>query len=314
MKKFFNKLPCYRDIQHLWFLYTRCNYQQGNLFLYYRFWVNAQLRRLTKVLSKPVNTKEYTLHILSGHRDVNQLIWALASWYQATSEAPLVYIHDDGTFTARDVQLIRKFFPESVIVDYQTATNAMPAWLQDFPLSWKLRMESGIPYALKVFDPYFISPGQNVMMLDTDILWFRQPTDLVHAIYNYTCPIFWQDERPAQFFFQNGESLREDLLYYNSGLVYYHKHDVDFAILEEYLQRRGNMYDPWFGFCDQPALAYMFGQYGKVFLLPTDRYLCKGKLTDQTVSFHYLGSRRAMFWVKGVRYVQHLYASMLKDE
>lgn len=318
VKNTLKKVPYYRDLKHVYFLYSLSEYTKGNRFLYYRFWINSKMKRRQHALDKPVQTKQYTMHLLCGHQDINQLYWALASWYYATSESPQVYIHDDGTLRRRDCSTINTLFPHAKIVEYAAATQqASNTWLKQFPRSLALRTgltktnparRIDYPFALKLLDPYFVSNADYVYLLDTDILWFRQPDTLLDAIYNYRAPIFWQDTSPCPSFFENGESLRNDLLYYNGGLVFYRKQDFDLNILEEYLQKRGTNRDAFFGFSDQPAFAYMFGQYGQTILLPTDCYHIKGKINDSTVSIHYLSQRRAKFWIEGVRflYQKHL--------
>jgi hypothetical protein len=317
MLKLAKRCQYYRDAKYLYSLLRRVKFRKAGLYLYYRFWVTSALRRSERPLDRPVDTQKYTLHVLCCHRDVSQMLWALGSWYAATSESPQLYIHDDGTFVRRDTERIHTLFPQAKIVDYHSTTRLARSWLADTPQALKLRTcrsSSGkrikYPLAIKLIDPIFVSERENILILDTDILWFQEPKELVEAIYTYTSPVFWQDPEPWPLSFQNGEALREDLCYYNSGVVYYRKQDFDFAVLEEYLSKRGDVDEPFFGFNDQPAFAYTLGQYRDVSLLPTERYCVRKGVEDSTVSMHYLGPRRHRFWGEGVGLLLETFSSL----
>ena len=316
MQDFLKTCPYSRELRHIWHFSRKLQYQRVFRYIYYRFWLNPKLRRLPHPIGKPVTTKAYTLHMLCSHVDLCQLLWALASWYHVTFNSPQVYIHDDGTLTPRDVRIIKKLFPEAEVIDAHVVTQyAMQTWLSEFPRTRAIRTHGtnqsaclAYPCAIKLIDPYFISPAKCVLVLDTDVLWFKPPEELEQALFHYTLPVFWRDLRPSSYTLQHGELLKQDVLYCNSGVVGYRKEDFDLCILEEYLRKRGDIDEPTWGFADQPAYAYVLGANRMVSLLPGAQYAMQGEITEATVAFHYTGPRRAKFWIEGVKFLSKTWA------
>jgi hypothetical protein len=228
------------------------------------------------------------------------LLWALASWHKIITDVAQVNVHDDGTFTVDDRELIKSLFPYAKIIDYKWATeNATTNWLCDLPAARFYRAERKYYKAVKLIDPYFISRSHAVLILDTDVLWFRQPVELINSIHYGQSSLFWPNPKSNSFLFKNGMNLRPDLTYLNSGLVYYKKEDFDLSILEEFCQNIGPQMDP--PFRDQPGYAYILGGLNSYYTLPIDKYIIKGPVQERTVAKHYTGPRREQFWFEGVR-------------
>lgn len=304
LSKLLNSFLWYRELKHIYKGYRQ--YRTGNRYVYYRFWVNARLHKQQLPLDLPVNTQTYSVHLMCGRLDLDQLFWCLASWYRVVAEYPQVYIHDDSTLTRQQYAQINRLLPQAKIIDYQSATEqARNKWLTDFPLLQAARNNSRDTRPVQLIDPYFIGQSDYVMIMDTDILWFQPPIELLEYMREYRMPVFWQNASPCPFFFENGESLREDLLHHNGGLIFYQKRDFDLSLLEEFLQRRGRTQER---FRNQPAYAYVLGQHRPVAALPKDRYKMKGAVTGETVGRHYTAPRRAKFWFEGVRHVQRRFS------
>ncbi len=270
-------------------------------YVFYRFLATFRLRRRQTPLDRPVTTTQYSMHLLCSHHDVNLLIWALASWYSATSQAPQVYVHEDGTFTTRDRQLLRTLFPLAQVIDWHWATKqAIQTWLVDFPQLLHYRHRLGQHFAVKFLDPYFIAPSERVLVVDTDVLWFREPDELFNAISTDKSPVFWQEKRFQHFTFSTGEPFPKELGYLNSGLVLYHKRDFDVQKAEQFARK---IVLPDHLFVDQPAYAYALGHERQVIALPTETYRIKGRINSSTVAKHYTSPRREQFWFEGVKYI-----------
>lgn len=298
-------LPFYRELRLLYLSFSKYGFKRGVLYPYYRFWISAKIRRLGTPFDRPVDTTTYSLHMMCSHRDVDQFIWALMSWYRVVPESPQVYIHDDGTFTARDLSLIQKLFPHAKVIDTDLSTElAMSQWLIDFPVSQSVR-RTRVVKSIKLLDPYFVSEAKHVLLLDTDILWFQYPQELFDHIHgDDETPVFWKNRAPEEFVFKDGELLELDLAYCNSGVVYYNKKDFKLELVEEFFQRRDSSQT----LRDQPGYAYVLGTHKQVKKLSAEIYHIKGRVQESTVAKHYTGPRREKFWLEGVRLLQEKYS------
>ena len=300
IKKIVKALPCYRDLRHSYLSYKK--YGKLTEYLYSRFWLGSKIRRLGRPLDREIDTEQFSIHVVCCHIDVVQLLWALASWYRVVPISAKVYIHEDGSLTVSDKALISKTFPHSEIIDFNWATEqAMNKWLIKYPSLRTLRVEKREVFALKIVDPYFVSNCKYFLILDTDILWFRAPDEVLQTIVNYECPLFWQENKPCPYIFGDGDSLKEELLCHNSGFIYYEKADFNLNLLEEFMQKKGNFKRK---FEDQPVYAYILGNYSSTSLLPKDRYIIKGKVKEDTIAKHYTAPRREKFWFEGVKFLQ----------
>ncbi len=150
----------------------------------------------------------------------------------------MVYIHEDGTFTDRDRQLIARLLPHAVLVDPELIRQTMiEQWLVDRPATRRYRQEKSSVFAIKLMDPYFVGNTNGVLVLDTDVLWFKHPHELLDHIVNYQAPVFWDARGKKPLRFKNGEWRKEDLSSLNTGVVYYQKRDFNLEILGEFCQK-----------------------------------------------------------------------------
>jgi hypothetical protein len=296
VKSPFSGLPFFRELRQGYRALTI--YHKLWPYLVNRLWAGPRLARLAGPLDRPVDTAAYSIHLLCSHRDRLGMLWALASWQAVAGESAQVYIHEDGTFTAGDRAVIGRLFPRAQLVDHRDATRrALTTWLADTPAARMFRQNSARVYAVKLMDPYFVSPAEGVLVMDTDILWFKTPDELEDRIRQYQGAVFWPSSgKPSRQMFRDGGELRLDLAALNSGIVYFEKTAFRLDVLEEYCQQL----DPGAMLLDQPAYAYVLGQYSPLANLPVEHYHIHKAAHAGTVGKHYSGPRREQFWFEGV--------------
>jgi hypothetical protein len=301
--QFIKQFPCYRNVKLFYFALTKYGAREAAAYLYYRTWVNHRLRRLNTPLDRPVTAEQYTMHLMCSHIDLDQLLWALMSWYRVSSESPQVYIHDDGSFTRQDRHLIARLFPQARVIEYEYATEqARTTWLAEYPLSLAVRNNRADTKPVQLIDPYFVGDKDYVFLVDTDILWFHPPRELLDYMHgDDEVPLFWTGRRQKPFLAKDGQVLvKEDFSQCNGGCIYYKKDHFDVSFLEDYIAKMPPT-DPVQRFRNQPPYVYVLSQYGRVVNLPVEKYVNKAKLTDTTVAKHYTGPRREQFWFEGVK-------------
>ena len=81
-------------------------YKKGFLYLKNKYIIAPKILKLNKVFEKPVNNDNLSIHVLTSHRDFLMLLWSLASFYQVASIVGPLFIHNDGSLTAKDKRII----------------------------------------------------------------------------------------------------------------------------------------------------------------------------------------------------------------
>jgi hypothetical protein len=123
--------------------------------------------------------------ILLPHRYVDLFIYSLHSFYYFLGRALPIYIVNDpldkDPLTTRDIELLRKHF--SVIIDSRTAPQ-MKALTKKHPHLYKYRFDLKSAVSKSKFDALLLNPFQRTISMDSDIIFFRPPTEVIDFILN----------------------------------------------------------------------------------------------------------------------------------
>jgi lipopolysaccharide biosynthesis glycosyltransferase len=127
------------------------------------------------------------------HRDVPMALKCLGSLVKMNKSKSDIFfhIHDDGSLTESDKEELYSHLPILKIIDRETADNTVNYLLSKYPNCLKYRQKH--IYALKLFDVPLLSSSEEVVYVDSDVL-FIQPFDNLFELPNQeaTC-IFMQD-------------------------------------------------------------------------------------------------------------------------
>lgn len=127
------------------------------------------------------------------HRDIPMALKCLGSLVKMNRcKLEIVFqIHDDGTLTESDKEKLYSSLPIFKIIDRKTADNTINDLLSKYPNCFKYRKKQ--IYALKLFDVPLLSSAEEVVYVDSDVL-FLQPFKRLFQLPNHeaTC-IFMQD-------------------------------------------------------------------------------------------------------------------------
>ncbi|MBX4192189.1 hypothetical protein KW798_01760 [Candidatus Parcubacteria bacterium] len=302
----YKKSSWYRE---LWFAYYRIIvFRRGGYWHYLvnKFFIKPKIRHVTHRLDNPVGDFTYTIHLLCSHRDLDMLLWSLGSWYQVVPQSGKVYIHEDGSFTHADRKLVERLLPHAEVVDFDWASERLSLWLKAAPSALQLRRDHKKHILIvKLIDPQFTDENSTTLILDTDILWFKEPKELLVALhmqkttFQYGGPT---NEESTKF--KDGTSLREDLRLLNSGIIAYPRSHFLLKDLEAYAS--SVIQDSAPHFIEQSGYAWILARGGSVDVLPKETYIIKPSVTESTIAKHYTGPRREEFWLEGV--------ALLKDK
>lgn len=104
------------------------------------------------------------------HKDVDTALPCLKSLLDQSRDVIQLLLHDDGTLTEKDAEVLLQSLPGSSILSRKEADLRMEEILKNHPRC--LRLRSDYPLSLKLLDVALLSEG-DLTYCDTDILFFR---------------------------------------------------------------------------------------------------------------------------------------------
>ncbi len=265
-------------------------------------------RRIQKrILSTPpiytCQTGSVELHTLTWRRDWINLLWALKSFYHFSGVDYPLHVHDGG-LTDESADCLRSHFPRSIIISKREADEKVETTLATRGLSNCLKYRSRNPAAQKLFDFILCSSSEWILSIDSDIVFFRKPTDLMVECgqpkrnrYNkdsgfwYSMPV---DDLHTAFGLRVPERV-------NSGLSLIRRTSVTFEQIEEWLRHPKLFEDRWV--TEQTLHALLGGVQGVEFLPDTYVVDTKPRLTADTVCKHYPGFFRHLLYQEGMAHL-----------
>ncbi len=300
MKKFF------KQIKLEFFYWRKCIFQYHQFwhYIYNKYILAPKILQLDKVLEKPINQPDLSIHILTCHCDLIMAVWSLASFYLNSSVIGQLYIHNDGSLTARDKMYLKKFFPSCQIIEEQDVEKNYDK-LDDYKIIKDIRIDKVKKYFLlkKLIDPFLISDKNKILVIDSDLLWFNEPTEIRQEINKDSDNSLMMDNNTKSFvYFKQNEKIGEKLASYNSGIVYYKINNFNLNKLEEYFKRIDYANSKNKHFIEQAGCAYCLNNLKK---LSAEKYVINENLLQEIIVKHYTSPRRPLFYIEGIEKIKN---------
>jgi hypothetical protein len=294
----------YKELRHIYRAFF--HYREPLAYLYNRFFVRPRIRKLNRPIDRPSTDPSYSVHLLCSHADLDMLLWSLASWYEVVPESGQVYVHEDGSFTKEDQEIVLRLLPNAKLIDYVWATKQATAdWLKDMPHAKEYREHANelinskrYVFAIKLVDPRFISDAPARLLLDTDILWFKHPAELLQRLKAETNPFFLEGKSNLDFQFADGTYLADNLSLFNAGVIGYNLRHYQLPDLERFCAKMGPNTNPYF--MEQAGHSWILSQNAEIRPLESKNHVIEGILGPDLVVKHYTGPRREQYWYEGV--------------
>jgi hypothetical protein len=119
---------------------------------------------------------ETAVHTVTGHHHFLMYLTATKSLLRYAGDLAVV-LHDDGTLDAGDVALLRAHLPGVTYVDRKSADEQMNGLLAGYPHCRKLRER--VVNSLELFDHLLLAPRPRLINMNSDVLFLREPLELV---------------------------------------------------------------------------------------------------------------------------------------
>jgi len=276
-------------------------YEHGWQTAYFRDNVRFRILKTKPIVGATDRTCE--IHVFTCAQDWLNLVWTLKTFYYYSKRHYSLCIHDDGTLTDNNRTTLQYHFPNARIITRPSADAQVFAELHSFPRCLEFRKTNHL--APKVFDFASYLESDRMLLLDSDILFFKQPTELIKRI-----------EDPA--YFLNSVNADTDSAYtvdsktvknyfnlklaekFNSGLGLIHRESLRLDWLEEFLGLPGIIGHFWR--IEQTLYALLSSRFGAQLLPQEYNVRLKPGLQDLP-SRHYVGAIRHLMYSEGIKYL-----------
>jgi hypothetical protein len=246
-------------------------------------------------------TGQVEVRVLTWRRDWINLIWALKTFYHyAKVDYPLV-VHDGGLLPWQSTALLNHF-PDAYFIPATAAEARYPAELRRRGLNRSAAYRARNVSTRKLFDFYLDSKADFIITIDSDIVFFRRPDELIlqhggwtRNWYNLDNECWYSlslDELETAFGVRPPPCV-------NSGLAVVHRESIDFQAIERYLEHPKLFADRWVS--EQTLHALVSTSYGLAFLPESYRVGGPPGVEPDLVCKHYPGAFRPLLYTEAMR-------------
>lgn len=287
----------------------RQKYEHGLRTAHYRDTVRSRILKTRPIVQTPDRTCE--IHVFTCAQDWLNLVWTLKTFYHYSNRGYGLCIHDDGTLTESDRATLQHHFPNARIIDRPSADARVLSELQAYPRCLEFRQTNHL--APKVFDFASYLESDRMLLLDSDILFFKEPTELLRRIEDPAYLLNTVNGDVNSAYTVNPIVVKEkhgfDVLdRFNSGLGLIHKPSLNLDWIEEFLALPEILGHFWR--IEQTLYALFSSRFG-VELLPQEYDV---RLEPDLVglpSRHYVGAIRHLMYSEGIQ--QLVQNNLLKE-
>lgn len=261
-----------------------------------------------RILNTPpvaeMSDRRFEIHVLTSRQDWLNLVWSLKSFYAASGRRYALCIHEDGTLDPFALSSLQQHFPTARIVRRHEADQRLGRELEAFPRSSQFRKTNLL--ALKVFDFISFLQADRMVLFDSDLLFFDEPTDYLSRLEdgNYRLNAFNADCESA--YTVDAQVVRsrlgfELLARVNSGFGVIHRDSMRLEWVEEFLAIP-DLAEGHFWRIEQTLYALCGSRYGAE-LLPQAYDVRLEAGVPPRIFRHYVGAIRHLMYGEGIAHL-----------
>lgn len=246
---------------------------------------------------------DFEIHVLCQKNDAHILGWALKSFLHFSKLCPNIIVHDDGSFDKKLASMFESKF-SNLRVLFKTEADQLIKNYPGLPDDIRKYRDKGHPIVKEFFDLFLLSNAKKVMICDSDLLFFKRPTEIIDFVngksqfdalisrHNKTYDLMVSKE------YEEKHKLIEksaDLM--NPGLILINRESLTLDMFVDYFRntRRG-VEDYFLGMAGWGSLI---SQVNFDFF-PPDTYIIKYRPNENTVMKHFTSPRRYDFFAYGI--------------
>lgn len=238
------------------------------------------------------------LHLLCRDRDHLCALWALKTFYYFSGASYPLVVHLHGPVPRRVLARFGYHFPNARLIQQAEADHEVERCLAGRGLVRIAEARRCSPFMLKLTDFPVMSQAVHLLTLDSDVLFFRRPAELLVATETpLSVSLFQRD--PASTYNLSEERALAELGVplapcVNTGIALFPRDSLDLSRCERYLAHP-DVARPS-GWIEQTLQALCASEQGRVRYLP-DSYLLSLESEvpiDHLVARHYAGPSRSL--------------------
>jgi hypothetical protein len=247
------------------------------------------------------------VHLLANDTHVHHALWAAKSFYASAGVSFPLTIHLQGPRTRALADIFRRHFPAARLISQQAADIHVEPWLRDRGLHRLLQMRRKFFLLMKLVDLRLLARTPLVIYLDTDVLFFRHPGELVitPADIAATTHLFMRDDYDSYSI--TPEKAREDLGIdlaprANAGIMRLVTDGIDLEACERFITHPDLNNSDWH--LEQTLHALNASAQGRISLLPKTYAMLSGLKEDPgLVARHYVSPIRPLLLNEGITHL-----------
>ena len=253
------------------------------------------------------------VHLLTSADDWLLAAWMLASWFHFTGQNWRVTVHDDGTLPPNAARTFARLFRGVRIVARDEADATMERLLTPFPFCADFRKSHR--RALKVFDLPHFAESEQVLVFDSDLLFFRRPNEILDWVASASEECWFNEDLQEGSLINAREAASELQVELwprvNSGLCLLQKSALDLDLCDRALAETSILRGP-VEKIEQTLLALCASRHGRGGLLPPAYEVSTSRgAKPEAISRHYTRALRDRFYGDGLKRIR---AELLPDE
>ena len=281
-------------------LYLRQTFGDGLTVYRYRNRLRPRILD-TPAISGIGRDSQAEIHVLTRADDWLNLVWTLKSFYLVTGRRYGLCVHDDGTMGEDGRDALEAHFPGLRYIPAARSDAETAEALAAYPRTLAFRKDFKL--ARKVVDFRHYLRGERMLLLDSDVLFFEHPVELLRRIED---PAYRKNSLNADIstsYTVEAATVKAELGIemverINSGLGLIHRASMDFEHVERLLAIPGILGHFWRIEQTVYALASMLHGYE---MLPPEYDVYRGEGLGDRPSRHYVGEIRNLMYTEGMR-------------
>lgn len=222
---------------------------------------------------------DFELHMLLGRKHVGMALWAVKSFLYATNLSFKVVLHDDGSLSFDDVTKLKAHLVGVDVVRKSEADVIMRQKLAAYPNCLEYRFTSrdttdhrGTKYnmrifSLRLFDFNLLSDSKKTLVLDADVLFFKEPREILEWATSPSDGIsLYSVEQYLPVRDARNRIIRFDLkaprpTAANAGLLCFDKQAFDLEVIDRWIGDHRDLMDKYATF-EQAAYNHLIMRHG----------------------------------------------------